>query len=143
MCFHFLMKFWNETAAGNPVSVSVKIIITFLLFVQDWESFSWSSPAAAEHQNRSHPISSSEAVREAVRKWAQLQAGQKIFWSLYLQSLSATVVRCTALKESPSGTRPSLSVSTKRQGYVINSRTVTFVSPNYFSFLSFCFGTFL
>ena len=98
---------------------------------------------AAEHQNRSHPISSSEAVREAVRKWAQLQAGQKIFWSLYLQSLSATVVRCTALKEPPSGTRPSLSVSTKRQGYVINSRTVTFVSPNYFSFLSFCFGTFL
>ena len=72
------MKFWNETAAGNPVSVSVKIIITFLLFVQDWESFGWSSPAAAEHQNRSHPTSSSEAVREAVRKWAELQAGQRI-----------------------------------------------------------------
>jgi hypothetical protein len=51
--------------------------------------------------------------------------------------LLATVVRCTALKEPPSGTRPSLSVSTKRRGYVINSRTVTFVSPNYFfSFFS-------
>jgi hypothetical protein len=50
--------------------------------VQDWESFGWSSPAtvvaAAEHQNRSHPTSSSEAVREAVRKWAELQAGQRI-----------------------------------------------------------------
>ncbi|KAI9562039.1 hypothetical protein GHT06_013004 [Daphnia sinensis] len=43
---------------------------------QDWESFGWSSPA--EHQNRSHPTSSSQAVREAVRKWAELQAGQRI-----------------------------------------------------------------
>ena len=46
MWFHFLMKFWNETAAGNPVSVSVKII-TFLLFVQDWESFGWSNRCRA------------------------------------------------------------------------------------------------
>ena len=48
------------------------------------------------------------------------------FWLLRLQSSLDTVVRCTDRKEPPSGTRLSLSVTTKRLGYVSpNSRTVT------------------
>lgn len=73
-------SFFSDCPIWFPISVyNFKAInqneLRNSFWLQDWESFvgGWSSPEL----NRSHPTSST-AVREAVRKWAELQAGQRI-----------------------------------------------------------------